>query len=513
MNSQKRSNIRVLPMEPAQQLNNMAGKVPPQAVDLEEVVLGALMLEKNALAKVIDRLKPECFYKESHSIIYRACLQLFELSQPVDILTVTQQLKKTGELDLVGGAFAVSQLTNRVASAANIEEHTFIILQMFIKREGIRFGAGIIKDCYDETTDVFDNVDKMQTGLNDLVSGILKKSEKGTSELMKEVMDRLDVVATSDNAVTGVPSLLKKVDEVTGGWQGGDLIIMAARPGMGKTGYLKTVIKATALERKKPVLLFSIEMSAIQIMNRLISEDTGVRAKDFDSKKFLEKTTFKDVSDAGQKYFGPHGEPLLIIEESASLTINELRAKAKLICSKHDIQIIMVDYLQKVSSTGDNRNLEVEKVTWGLKQLAKDLNIPVLALSQLSRAVEGRTSKKPQLSDLRDSGAIEQDADVVGFIYRPEYYDMMELEDGSSSHQVAFIDIAKQRNGSTGEIKVRFIDYLTKFQDWEEPLHWGNASANPYSPSAGMTPSPDFATLPVAIKKRDPFALEEEEPF
>ena len=512
-NNQRRSNIRVLPMEPEQQLNNMAGKLPPQAVELEEVVLGAIMLEKDALAKVIHFIKPECFYKEANERVYRACVQLFELSEPIDILTVTQRLKRTGDLDVVGGAHYVSHLTDRVASSANIEVHARIILQKFIQREAIRFSADTIRQAYEETTDVFELLDGLQTGVNDLVAGILKKSEKGTGELMKEVMDRLDVVATSDGAVTGVPTTLKKLDEVTGGWQKGDLIIMAARPGMGKTGFLKTIIKATAVERKKPILLFSIEMSAIQNMNRLISEDTGVRAKDFDSKKFLEKVTFKDVADAGQKYFGPNGEPLLIIEDSASMTINELRAKAKLICSKHDIQIILVDYLQKISAEGDNRNLEVEKITWGLKQLAKDLNIPVLALSQLSRAVEGRTSKKPQLSDLRDSGAIEQDADVVGFIYRPEYYGLTELEGGESSHQVAFIDIAKQRNGSTGEIKVRFIDYLTKFQDWEEPLHWGNASANPYSPSAGMTPSPDFATLPVVIKKRDPFALEEEEPF
>jgi len=484
------------------------GKMPPQAIELEEVVLGAIMLEKDALVRVSDILKPHFFYKDAHAIIYKACVSLYESSTPVDILTVTQHLKGTGELDIVGGAFYISQLTNRVASSANIEAHTYIILQMFVKREGIRFGVEAIKAGYEPTSDVFQMIDHLQTGISDLSASILKKTEKGTSELMKEVMDRLDLVMSSENAITGVPSTLKKMDEVTGGWQKKDLIIIAARPGMGKTGFLKTIIKANAIERKKPILLFSIEMSAIQNMNRLLSEDTGVRAKDFDSKKFLEKITLKDVADAGQKYFGDNGEPLLIIDDTASITINELRAKAKFICSKYPIQMILIDYIQKVEAEGENQNLRVGKVAWGLKQLAKDLDLPVLALSQLSRAVESRTSKKPQLSELRDAGAIEQDADVVGFIYRPEYYGLTELEDGSSSHEVAFIDIAKQRNGSTGEIKVRFIDYLTKFEDWSDSTPLGSSSLGiaPYNPTAGITPSTDFT-----VPRRD--SAWDEEPF
>lgn len=443
------------------------GKLQPQATELEEAVLGAMMLEKEALSTVIDILKPEAFYKPSHQSIYRAIVDLFNSSEPIDILTVAAQLKKNGELELAGGAYYISQLTHRVASSANAEYHARIILQKFIQRELIRISTDVINTSYEDTSDVFDLLDKATASIYELVDANVRKQQESISKLLAKAIEQIEEASQQTTGVTGVPSGFTTIDRVTGGWQKSDLIIVAARPAMGKTALVLTLARNAAVEFSKPVVVFSLEMSSLQLVNRLISAEAEIdgekiRKGDLRDHEFVQlNERIKKLSNAP-----------LFIDDTPALSIFELRAKARRLKENHDIQMIVIDYLQLMTAGseargGGNREQEISYISRSLKSLAKELEVPIIALSQLSRDVEKRPAgtKRPQLSDLRESGAIEQDADMVCFIYRPEYYGLDVFEDDTSSRGMAEIYIAKNRHGATAQPRVRFIGQFAKFAD------------------------------------------------
>ncbi len=442
------------------------GRVPPQASDLEEVVLGAMMLEQNALTNVIDILKPEVFYKEAHQKIFSAIHYLFSESQPVDILTVTQELQKRGELDLAGGSYYISQLTNRVASAANVEYHARIILEKFLQRELIRISSEIIKDSYEDSMDVFDILDKAEKELFAVSETNLRRNYDDMTSLVKQAIEQIESARLQDSHVSGIPSGFTALDRVTAGWQKSDLIILAARPGMGKSSLVLSMARNITVDFKKPVAIFSLEMTGVQLVTRLISGETQLRS---DS---LRRGDLKDYEweQLNARINTLAGAPLYI-DDTPALSIFELRAKCRRLKASHDVQLIIVDYLQLMSLGYDNRGnreQEISNISRSMKSLAKELNVPVIAISQLSRAVETRGgSKRPILSDLRESGAIEQDADMVLFIYRPEYYKIMEDEEGNSTEGLAELIIAKHRNGALENIPLRFIENYAKFTDYE----------------------------------------------
>ena len=440
------------------------GKLPPQAVDLEEAILGAIMLEKDALTSVSEILKADVFYKESHQKIYEAILQLFNNSQPIDILTVTNQLKNNGNLEVVGGPFYITQLTARVASSANIEYHARIISQKFLQRELIRISSEIIRDAFEDTTDVFDLLDNAEKNLFQISEGRLRKSYEKMPELLSEAVELIRKASQQEDHMMGVPSGFVELDRATGGWQNSDLIVIAARPGMGKTAFVLSMARNMTVDYKKPVAFFSLEMSAVQLVTRLISSETQLDAGKL-KRGLLQDYEWQQLT---AKISGLTEAPL-IIDDSPALSIFDLRAKARRLKQQHDISMIIIDYLQLMSTSGDNkgnREQEISNISRSLKSLAKELNIPVIALSQLSREVEKRGGvKRPILSDLRESGAIEQDADLVVFLYRPEYYKLEQFEDQTPTKDMAEVIIAKNRNGAITDIRLKFIGKFAKFDN------------------------------------------------
>ncbi len=483
------------------------GKMPPQAVELEEAVLGALMLEKDALTNVIDILKADSFYKDANARIFGAIERLFTRSEPVDILTVTQELKKTGELEMVGGAYYITQLTNRVASAANAEFHARIVAQKYIQRELIRTSTETIKDAYEESSDVFDLLDKAEKSLFSIVEGNIKKNYDKMSTLIRKAIEQIEVAKNKKDGLSGIPSGLTALDRLTSGWQKSDLVILAARPAMGKTALVLSVARNAAVDFNKPVAVFSLEMSSLQLVTRLISSESELSGEKL-KKGSLADHEFEQLNAKIQKL----AEAPLFIDDTPGLSVFELRAKARRLKEQHNIELIIIDYLQLMTAGGEgrgNREQEISTISRSLKGLAKELNVPVIALSQLSRAVETRGGdKKPQLSDLRESGAIEQDADMVMFIHRPEYYGITEDENGAPTVGVGELIVAKHRNGPVDSVKVRYIGQYTKFADLDvldNNVDYGSSS------SAGMMPNEDFSqnTFIQQSKKWDV----EEDPF
>ncbi|MDC7999178.1 replicative DNA helicase [Gilvibacter sediminis] len=444
------------------------GKLPPQATDLEEVVLGAMMIDKKGVDEVIDILHADAFYKEAHQHIFEAIHKLFENSQPVDLLTVSAQLKKDGQLDLVGGEFYLIQLTQKVSSSAHIEFHARIILQKFIQRSLIKVSNEIIEESYDESTDVFDLLDTAESKLYEITQGNIKRSSETAQNLVIQAKKRIEEIANKEG-LSGIPSGFTALDKLTSGWQPSDLIIVAARPGMGKTALTLSMARNMAVEHQIPVAFFSLEMSSVQLITRLISSETGLSSEKLRTGN-LEQHEWEQLN---VKVKDLERAPLFI-DDTPSLSIFDLRAKARRLKSQHDIQMVVIDYLQLMtaggSQKGGNREQEISTISRNLKALAKELNVPVIALSQLSRAVETRGgSKRPLLSDLRESGAIEQDADIVSFIYRPEYYKIDEWDDEERSPtagQAEFI-VAKHRNGGLDEIRLKFIGHLGRFENLE----------------------------------------------
>ena len=469
------------------------GKLQPQARELEEAVLGAIMLEKEALSDVIDVLKPESFYIQAHQHIYKAIIELFNASEPVDILTVTNQLKKMGSLEIVGGAYFISQLTNRVASAANVEFHARIVAQKFLQRELIRISTDTINKAYEDSTDVFDLLDTATKNIYEVVDQNVRKQHDKMSTLISQALTQIEMAAQETSGVTGVPSGFTALDRVTSGWQKSDLLILAARPGMGKTAFVLTIARNAAVDFNKPTVVFSLEMSSLQLVNRLISGEA-----ELDQSKLRKGNLEGHEWQQLHSRIGKLSKAPLFIDDTPALSIFELRAKARRLKENNNIELIIIDYLQLMSGGSEmkgNREQEISHISRSLKSFAKELNIPIIALSQLSRNVEQRAtgSKRPQLSDLRESGAIEQDADMVMFIYRPEYYGLTEDENGNSTRGKAELIIAKHRNGSLEEVHLRFIGQFAKFAD----LDYQEGANTIYKASAGLSPADDFLSEPV----------------
>ncbi len=445
------------------------GKIPPQAVDLEEVVLGAMMIDKKGIDEVIDILSPDVFYKTAHQYIFEAIVQLFEDSSAIDLLTVANCLKTQKRLEQIGGEFYLIQLTQKVASSAHIEFHARIILQKYIQRSLIKLSNEIIEEAYDEGTDVFNLLDNAEAKLYEVTQGNIKRSSETAQSLVTQAKKKIEEIANQEG-MSGIPSGFTRLDDLTSGWQPTDLIIIAARPGMGKTALTLSMARNIAVGQNIPVAFFSLEMASVQLITRLISSETGLSSEKLRTGK-LEKHEWEQLN---VKVKDLEKAPLFI-DDTPSLSIFDLRAKARRLSSQHGIRMIMIDYLQLMTAGGagknGNREQEISLISRNLKALAKELDVPVIALSQLSRAVESRGgSKRPLLSDLRESGAIEQDADIVSFIYRPEYYKIEEWDDDEAAPtkgQGEFI-VAKHRNGGLENIRLKFVGELGKFDNLDE---------------------------------------------
>jgi len=486
------------------------GKLPPQALDLEEAVLGALMIEKDALTAVVDILKPEVFYKEAHQIIFSVIRTLFQRTEPTDILTVTAELRKQGNLEMVGGAYYITELTNRVASSANIEFHARIISQKFIQRELIKISSEIINQAYEDTTDVFDLLDQAEKKLFDVTENNLKRGSETLSDLIKKSVDELKKKESDPDGATGVKSGFHGLDQVTGGWQKSDLIIIAARPGMGKTAFALSCARNAAVDFRKPVALFSLEMSSVQLVNRLISAEA-----ELDSNKLRRGKLERHEWQQLHHKIGRLSEAPIYIDDTPALSIFDLRAKTRRLKAQFDIELIIVDYLQLMRGTQENkmgnREQEIGTISRSLKAIAKELQVPVIALSQLSRKVEERGgAKRPILSDLRESGSIEQDADLVLFLNRPEYHGLTQDETGQSTAGLAEVIIAKHRNGSLEDVKLNFISRFVKYVDLENP-----AMSPDLKPFPTLSPSTDFDSRPsnIIIRPSKMNDLDDESPF
>lgn len=471
--------------------NYVFGKVQPQALPLEEAVLGAIMLDKDALAVVLDILRSDSFYLDGHKMIFKAMLRLFEKSRPIDLLTVMEELKKAGELEQAGGPAYLAELTERVASAANIEYHARIIAQKYIQRELIRTSTQVIRDAYEDTTDVFELLDSAEQGLFAIAQQNMSRGYESMGGLSTKLIKQLEELKEKEDGLTGVPTGFTDLDRLTSGWQRSDLIILAARPGMGKTSFVLSLAKNAASEFGKGVAVFSLEMSNLQLATRIISMQAEISGSKMRNGQ-LEDYEWQQLHSAIERI----SEAPIYIDDTPGINIFELRAKCRRMKMQHDIQLIIIDYLQLMSGGGENskgnREQEISAISRALKGLAKELDVPVIALSQLSRAVETRGgTKRPQLSDLRESGAIEQDADIVSFIYRPEYYDILEDEEGMSLKGIAEVIIAKHRNGALDTVKLKFTAEYARFSNLDDDDFGsftmdGNQFDNPYDGGGGI---------------------------
>ena len=454
-----------------EEINAQYGKLPPQAIEVEEAVLGALMLERDAYVTVADIIQSNSFYKEEHQKIFEAIQSLSSKEKPVDLLMVTQELKDRNQLDEVGGPSYITQLTRRVASAAHIEFHSRIIAQKYIQRELIRVSSEIQTKAYDDTMDVDDLIDFSESELFRVSEGNIKKETMPIKPVLNEAIAHIEQARNKPDGLSGVPSGFSALDRITSGWQKTDLIIIAARPAMGKTAFVLSMARNMAVDHHQGVAVFSLEMSSLQLVNRLIAAETELGAEKIKTGK-LEEFEWHQLNQRIKAL----DEAPIFIDDTPALSVFEFRAKCRRLKMQHDINIIIVDYLQLMTAGSDNRGSreqEVSTISRSLKAIAKELNVPIIALSQLNRSVESREGRRPQLSDLRESGAIEQDADIVTFIHRPEYFGLTEDESGNSLLGVAEIIIAKHRNGATADVHLRFRKELAKFTDMDPQFDRG----------------------------------------
>lgn len=453
---------------PAPIASNEFGKLPPQAPELEEAVLGAIMIEKDAYSLVSEILKADCFYKIAHQKIYEAITSLAIHQEPIDMHTVTEQLRKNGTIDEVGGPYYITLLTAKVSSAAHLEYHARIVAQKYLARELIRISSEIQTRAFDEKTDVDDLMEEAEGMLFEVTQQNLKKDATQINPVIEEAIHRMQLAANKEGA-SGIASGFHALDKITSGWQRSDLIIIAARPAMGKTAFVLSMAKNMAVEYRTPVAVFSLEMSNVQLVNRLIMNACELEG---------DKIKKGDLNAAEWEVFDDRIKALIdapiFVDDTPSLSVFELRSKARRLVKEHKVECIIIDYLQLMNASGMNfgsREQEVSMISRSLKGLAKELDIPIIALSQLNRGVEGRTGlegKRPQLSDLRESGAIEQDADMVCFIHRPEYYHLTEDNQGNSLIGIAEIIIAKHRNGATDTVQLRFKNQFTRFTNLDD---------------------------------------------
>ncbi len=482
------------------------GKVQPQARELEEAVLGALMLEKDSYSIISDILKPDSFYDETHLIIYQAIVHLAVRQAPIDMLTVIEELRKEGNLDRVGGPVYIAQLTEKVASAAHIEFHARIIAQKYLARELISFSSNVTQKAFDETSDVDDLMQEAESKLFEISQRNVKKDVTQIDPVIKEAIKLVEIAGSRPEGLSGLQTGFDRLDKITSGWQNSDLVIIAARPAMGKTAFVLSMAKNMAVSFNYPVALFSLEMSNVQLVNRLIVNTCEIPGEKIKNGQ-LEPYEWEQLDFKIKELYGAP----LYVDDTPSLSVFELRTKARRLVREHGIKIIIIDYLQLMNASGMNfgsREQEVSTISRSLKGLAKELNIPIIALSQLNRGVESRTGsegKRPQLSDLRESGAIEQDADMVCFIHRPEYYKIFEDDRGNSLLGLAEIIIAKHRNGATGDVQLRFKSEFARFENIEDAGFSPNQGAFMPSKMNSNTDDRNFDIIPGGINSNVPF--------
>ena len=441
------------------------GKIPPQAIDIEQVVLGAMMLEKEALNDTINIITKESFYDPRHQFIYGAMHDLFANTMPVDLITVTDRLQKNGELEAAGGVAYIAQLTNRVASSAHIEFHSRIIAEKFIKRELIKVSSEIIRDAYDETIDVFELMNKAESNLFQIAESNMTKQASTMQNIVGQAISEIEKARNNPDGISGTPSGFHELDKITSGWQKSDMIVIAARPGMGKTALVLSMARNTAVDYNMGVAVFSLEMSAVQLVKRLIAGEARI-----DSEKLRKGNLAEHEFQQLHSRITALSAAPIFIDDTAAISIFDFRAKCRRLKAQHDIQLVIIDYLQLMTAKdgkgSGNREQEISTISRSIKEIAKELNIPIIALAQLSRSVEQRGGdKKPILSDLRESGAIEQDADIVSFIYRPDYYGIVKDDDGNSNNGIGEIIIAKHRNGKTDRVRLRFVPEYARFEN------------------------------------------------
>ena len=444
--------------------------VQPQAIEVEMAVLGALMIDRDAYMEVCDKLVPESFYEPKHQMVYDAIRQLSMDESPVDVLTVTDKLAKMGKLDEVGGPGYIAELSAKVVTSANIEYHTSIVAEKYLARQMVHYVSDIGKKVLDETYDIKDVVDEAESTLFELSQKNIKKDFSVLSPIVDKAIELVKIAHSNSGGTTGISTGFTELDDKTCGWQNSDLVIIAGRPAMGKTAFALSLAKNIAADQKIPMAFFSLEMSDVQLTNRLMSnacmiEGHKLLSGQLDRSDWLRLDNKIDILKDAPLY----------IDDSEGLSVMELRTKARRLVKEHGVRLIMIDYLQLMNASGmkyNSRQEEVSLISRSLKGLAKELNIPVLALSQLNRGVEARNGaegKRPQLSDLRESGAIEQDADMVIFLHRPEYYGILMSSDGLIDyHQKAEVIISKHRKGATGIIMMEFKGEYTRFENCDE---------------------------------------------
>lgn len=460
---------------------NDMGKLPPQAIELEDSVLGALMIEKDAYATVADLLRPESFYKDQNRMVYEAIRALAAKDQPIDMLSVAEKLKSLGNLDKAGGIVYLTELTRKVASTAHLAYHAQVVAQKATARELIQMAARVEEAAYDETQDVEELMQVAESDIFEISQRAQKRDVTQIDPVIAEAFERMKKASKNEGNISGIPSGFKALDKITSGWQKSDLVIIAARPAMGKTAFVLSMAKNIAVNYHKPVAMFSLEMSNVQLVNRLIMNVCEIEGDKIKNGK-LSKQEWSQLEHKINELLGAP----IYVDDTPSLSVFELRSKARKLVKEHHIELIIIDYLQLMNASGmtfGSREQEVSIISRNLKALAKELDIPIIALSQLNRGVEARTGvdgKKPQLSDLRESGAIEQDADMVCFIHRPEYYRLYSDEKtGKDLRGLGQIIVAKHRNGATDEIWLRFRSKLAKFQNEDETWDESELDAAP----------------------------------
>ena len=486
-------------------VDNTYGHLQPQALDVEKAVLGALMIDKDAYAVVCEMLHPESFYEPRNQKVYAAVRDLSMAERPVDVLTVTEQLAKNGDLEEVGGPVYVAELSSRVASSANIEYHARIIAQKYLARQLISFASVIETKAFDDTTDIDDLMQEAEGSLFELSQRNMKKDYTQIDPVIKNAVEVIQKAAANKDGITGVPTGYHKLDDITSGWQASDLVIIAGRPAMGKTSFALSMAKNIAADYKVPMAFFSLEMSNVQLVNRLISNCCEIQGKKIQNGQ-LQPDEWETPDKRKNDLIGAP----LYVDDTPGLSVFELRTKARRLVREHGVKLIMIDYLQLMNANGmrfSSRQEEVSTISRSLKGLAKELDIPILALSQLNRGVESREGlegKRPQLSDLRESGAIEQDADMVLFVHRPEYYHIYQDDNGRDLHGMAQIIIAKHRKGATADVLLTFRGEYTRFENPEDTRL--AASAAPMGGEiVGSRINGDMGDMPGLPSDYDPF--------
>ena len=448
-------------------LTDPTGKLPPRDTELEEIVLGACMLEKDAYMNVCDLLVADSFYDPVNKKIFEAITTLGLNQRPIDMMTVTEQLRRDGTLEEVGGAVHIAELTARVYSTANLEYHAGIVAQKYLARRLITFAAGVETKAYDESNDIEELLQETESQLFDISQNQLKREVTQIDPVINMALEQIQSAANNESGLSGLQTGYRELDKMTSGWQNSDLIIIAARPAMGKTAFVLSMAKNMAVDYNVPIAIFTLEMSNVQLIKRLISNVASLEGEKIKSGRLSPEEEDRLNSRIRNIYGAP-----LYLDETPGLSISELRTKARRLVREKGVKMIMIDYLQLMNATGmklGSREQEVSTISRSLKALAKELNIPIIALSQLNRSTESREDKRPVLSDLRESGAIEQDADIVCFIHRPEYYTRAAQDgEGNNIKGLAYLIVAKHRSGGVGDVKLHFVYKFAKFENWEE---------------------------------------------